>query len=109
MTVDGPTGPLGPADAPATPPLDTCLRTIVEDYVLGDLDAMTTEITWKPVGAVCYPMVMAVLAGSELLGRLAGAPRGKAGGRDRCGRRGYWQPDAPNRCRHRQGISTRIA
>jgi hypothetical protein len=64
---------MGPVDG--TLSLAGCLDVVVEDYVLGDLDSMA-EIEWKETGAVCYPMVMTVLAGCELLGRLAGAPKG---------------------------------
>lgn len=53
--------------------LDDCLNTVVEGYLLPDLASMTDDIEWKEQGAVCYPMLMAVLAGSELLGRLSGS------------------------------------
>jgi len=43
---------------------------VVEGYLFGDLESMRTEIKMKEMGAVGYPMLMAVLAGSELLGNL---------------------------------------
>jgi hypothetical protein len=46
------------------------LEVLIEGYLLGDLESMATEITPKEVGAVGYPMAMAGLAGSELLGAL---------------------------------------
>ena len=57
--------------------LDACLQTIVEGYLLNDLKSMAEEIISKEFGAVCYPMLMAVLAGSELLGCLTGGRKGK--------------------------------
>ena len=65
----GASGTTGAADKPLL--LDDCLGTIVEEYLFGDLDSMTA-LEIKPVGAVCYPIMMAVLAGSELLGVLTG-------------------------------------
>jgi hypothetical protein len=84
MHADGPTGPQGAgmtfargasgAIGPGAPQLDLdeCLRVVVEGYLFGDLDSMKNEVTMKEMGAVCYPMMMAVLAGSELLGALTG-------------------------------------
>jgi hypothetical protein len=46
------------------------LQRVIEEYLLGDLQSMATEIKPKEVGAVGYPMVMNVLSGSELLGGL---------------------------------------
>ena len=46
------------------------LDRVVEGYLLGDLESMATEIRDKEVGAVGYPIVMAVLAGCELLGAM---------------------------------------
>jgi hypothetical protein len=53
-----------------TIPLQQMLSVGVEGYLLGDLESMATEIAPKEIGACGYPMVMAVLAGSELLGAL---------------------------------------
>ena len=47
------------------------LSELVEGYLLGDLESMATEIQPKVTGAVGYPMVMAVLSGSELLATLS--------------------------------------
>lgn len=58
--------------APTGLSLDVVLHSVVEEYILADLKSMTDEITWKWSGAVCYPMLMAVLAGTELLGTLTG-------------------------------------
>jgi hypothetical protein len=63
---------MGPPAQPRKLSLEDCLNTVVEGYLLPDLASMTDDIEWKERGAVCYPMLMAVLAGSELLGRLAG-------------------------------------
>jgi hypothetical protein len=46
------------------------MEILIEGYLFGDLESMATEIKPKPIGAVGYPIVMAVLAGSELLGAL---------------------------------------
>jgi len=51
-------------------PVERMLQHGVEGYLFGDLESMATEIVSKPIGAVGYPMVMAVLAGSELLGAM---------------------------------------
>ena len=48
------------------------LEHVVDGYLLGDLKSMRTAIRPAATGAVCYPMLMAVLAGSELLGSLTG-------------------------------------
>lgn len=84
MYPDGPTGPgaFG-IDFETRPPsavdpgigLADCLHLVVEGYLLGDLDSMRNEIEMKEMGAVCYPMMMAVLAGTELLGGLTGGPK----------------------------------
>jgi hypothetical protein len=55
---------------PETPAVEDVLNLVVEDYMLGDLDSMRDHIPAKASGAVCYPMLLAVLAGSELLGEL---------------------------------------
>lgn len=47
------------------------LNRVIRGYLFGDLDALRDEVTPKPVGAAGYPMVMAVMAGSELLGRVS--------------------------------------
>jgi hypothetical protein len=68
-------------DAPApkaTLSLDTCLLVVIEGYLLNDLKSMEDDIEWKDLGAVCYPMLMAILAGSELLGRLTGGNASQA-------------------------------
>ncbi len=74
----GPTAVAGTGGGSAAGPggglalkVDDVLKHVVEGYLLGDLDSMSTDIRPKAVGAVCYPMLMAVLAGSELLGQLA--------------------------------------
>jgi hypothetical protein len=56
---------------PYTISLTDVLGTLVEGYLLGDLKSMATEIKPKEIGAVGYPMTMAVLTGSELLATLA--------------------------------------
>ena len=43
------------------------LENLVEGYLFGDLESMATEIEPKEIGACGYPIVMAVLSGSELL------------------------------------------
>jgi hypothetical protein len=53
-----------------TIPVAGMLTLGIEGYLLGDIESMGTEIHPKPIGACGYPMVMAVLAGSELLGAL---------------------------------------
>jgi hypothetical protein len=84
MHADGPTGPHEAGmDFETLPPsavgpglgLADCLDLVVEGYLFGDLDSMANEISMKEMGAVCYPMMMAVLAGSELLGGLTGGPK----------------------------------
>lgn len=62
----------------ATLSLDTCLSVVIEGYLLNDLKSMKDDIEWKDLGAVCYPMLMAILAGSELLGRLTGGNTSRA-------------------------------
>ncbi|HEY3945730.1 MAG TPA: hypothetical protein VGL78_10920 [Solirubrobacteraceae bacterium] len=57
-------------DGRLTIPLDRLLQHGIEGYLFGDLESMATEIQPKELGAVGYPMVMAVLSGSELLGAL---------------------------------------
>ena len=69
--MDGPTGPMGPTPSPGLS-LDTALQTVVEHYLLADLQTMQDEIPWRESGAVCYPMLISVIAGSELLGALTG-------------------------------------
>jgi hypothetical protein len=59
-------------DGSPTIPITNVLDVIIEGYLLGDLESMATEIEPKEIGAVGYPMFMAVLSGSELLGALAG-------------------------------------
>ena len=52
--------------------VERVLENVVECYLFGDLDdSMKTEITLKQCGSVAYPMVMAVLSGSEMLGALS--------------------------------------
>jgi hypothetical protein len=58
------------AAGPYSIALADVLETLVEGWLLGDLESMATEIKPKDIGAVGYPMAMAVLAGSELLGAL---------------------------------------
>jgi len=59
-----------PGDGAPTLPVASMLKYVIEGYLLGDLESMATEIRLKEFGAVGYPMVMAVLSGSELLGAL---------------------------------------
>lgn len=54
-----------------TIPIESALGQLIEGYLLGDLESMANEVTLKEIGAVGYPMVMAVLSGSELLTALA--------------------------------------
>jgi hypothetical protein len=65
---DGPSAALGGGTGTMSVP--DLLVHVVEGYLLGDLQSMRTEIKPKEMGAVGYPMLMAVLAGSELLGKL---------------------------------------
>ena len=65
-----PVGFVAPAAGPRTIALTNALEVVIEGYLLGDLESMATEIKPKEIGAVGYPMAMAVLAGSELLGAL---------------------------------------
>lgn len=65
---DGPSAALGGGTGTMSVP--DVLVQVVEGYLLGDLQSMRTEIKPKEMGAVGYPMLMAVLAGSELLGKL---------------------------------------
>jgi hypothetical protein len=61
-------------------PLAEFLETIVEGYIFGDLESMAAEeFNVKEVGALGYPMVMAVLAGSELLGNLDSDAKAQGG------------------------------
>jgi hypothetical protein len=53
-----------------TIPLRQMVEYAIDGYLLCDLESMVTEITLKEVGACGYPIVMAVLSGSELLGAL---------------------------------------
>lgn len=53
-----------------TIPVGSMLALGIEGYLLGDLESMGTEIQPKEIGACGYPMMMAVLAGSELLAAL---------------------------------------
>lgn len=53
------------ASAPSTITVADMLSNVVRGYLLGDLESMATEIQPKPMGGVGYPMVMAVLSGSE--------------------------------------------
>jgi hypothetical protein len=69
-------GASGTTGVGASVDLDDCLRVVVEGYILGDLDSMKNEIKIKEMGAVCYPMMMAILAGCELLGALTGGGKG---------------------------------
>ena len=74
---DGPSGAPG-AGAEALS-LDGFLERVIEGYLLGDLRAMTTEIKPKEggeLGDACFPTVMAVLAGSELVGDVANGGHG---------------------------------
>jgi len=57
-------------DGSPTIPVANVLESVIEGWLLGDLESMATEITPKKMGAVGYPMVMSVLSGSELLGAL---------------------------------------
>lgn len=51
-------------------PVGDLLKYVIEGYLLKDLESMAGEISPKEIGACGYPMVMAVLSGSELLGKL---------------------------------------
>jgi hypothetical protein len=53
-------------------PIASVLKYAIEGYLFGDLDSMKDETTLKEFGSVGYPMVGAVLSGSELLGALTG-------------------------------------
>lgn len=53
-----------------TIPVASVLGNLVEGYLFGDLESIATEVQTKEVGACGYPMVMAVLSGSELLGAM---------------------------------------
>ncbi len=55
-----------------TIPVSSVLTNLIEGYLFGDLESMATEIQPKKMGACGYPMVMAVLSGSELLGAMTG-------------------------------------
>ena len=66
----GAIGPIG-AGGSVTIPIESALGQLIEGYLLGDLESMANEVTLKEIGAVGYPMVMAVLSGSELLAALA--------------------------------------
>lgn len=55
-----------------TIPVSSVLANLIEGYLFGDLKSMATEIQPKKMGACSYPMVMAVLSGSELLGAMTG-------------------------------------
>lgn len=55
------------SDAGLTIPVRSVLENLVEGYLFGDLESMATEVQPKEIGACGYPMVMAVLSGSELL------------------------------------------
>lgn len=57
-------------DGRLTIPVERMLQHGIEGYLLEDLQSMATEIQAKEMGAVGYPMVMAVLSGSELLGAM---------------------------------------
>lgn len=58
------------ANGRPTIPVSSVLTNLVEGYLLGDLESMATEVQSKEMGACGYPMVMAVLSGSELLGAM---------------------------------------
>lgn len=58
------------SDAGLTIPVGSVLENLIEGYLLGDLESMATEVQSKEIGACGYPMVMAVLSGSELLGAM---------------------------------------
>jgi hypothetical protein len=64
--------PIGLTQAKGRPtiPVSSVLTNLVEGYLLGDLESMATEVQRKEMGACGYPMVMAVLSGSELLGAM---------------------------------------
>ncbi len=53
-----------------TIPVSGVLANLIEGYLFGDLESMATEVQLKEIGACGYPMVMAVLSGSELLGAM---------------------------------------
>lgn len=55
-----------------TIPVSSVLTNLIEGYLFGDLESMATEIQPKEWGACSYPVVMAVLSGSELLGAMTG-------------------------------------
>ncbi len=61
---------LSNATGKLTIPVASVLGNLVEGYLFGDLDSIADEVQTKEVGACCYPMVMAVLSGSELLGAM---------------------------------------
>jgi hypothetical protein len=67
----GPQG-IGLAQAEGRPtiPVSNVLTNLIEGYLFGDLESMATEVQSKDMGACGYPMVMAVLSGSELLGAM---------------------------------------
>jgi hypothetical protein len=50
--------------------VENVLDNVIECYLFGDLDSMKAEITLKQCGSIAYPMMMAVLSGSEMLGAL---------------------------------------
>ncbi len=58
------------AEGRPTIPVARVLTNLVEGYLFGDLESMATEVQLKEMGACGYPMVMAVLSGSELLGAM---------------------------------------
>src|SRR6266851_4683170 len=70
----GASGPIGvglmETDQGPTIDVENMLEHGIEGYLLGDLESMATEIQPKEIGACGYPMMMAVLSGSELLGAL---------------------------------------
>ena len=67
-------GPLGigltQAVGKPTIPVSNVLTNLVEGYLFGDLESIASEVQPKEMGACGYPMVMAVLSGSELLGAM---------------------------------------
>jgi hypothetical protein len=96
--VTGPAGTLSAVTTNPTYPLADFLDDVVGGYILGDLQSMDRYVPDdKDSGACGYPMVMAVLAGSELLGLLAGVGTNH---KDRLV--GYWQ-------RHMKQVRPRYA
>jgi hypothetical protein len=69
------TGASGTRGAAAkTISLDDYLGKIIEGFLFGDLDAMGA-VGSKPNGSLNYPIMMAVLAGTEVLGTIIGTSK----------------------------------